>query len=158
MPEEDLELDRIRQKRRRQILSHSAKSTPERSEDLQSMNRIAPQNPPGVIPLTSDSFDGFIARHSDFPVLIDYWAEWCEPCRVTSPIVEALERRYRGKMVFAKVDIDENQLLGMRFNIASIPLFQIFYKGNLLDQFMGALPGQKFDEKVRKILSDLKII
>ena len=115
------------------------------------------ETPNGVIHLTDADFEEYLNK-SPIPVFIDYWAEWCQPCKLTGPIIEALERRYHGKMVFAKVNVDENPYLTGQFNIQSIPTFQIWYQNKLDDQFVGALPGQKFDEKVHGILEKHRLL
>ena len=136
----DLELEKLRLKRMQQFLS------------TESQNKTNLKIPDGIVHLTDSNFEIFLNDYSDMPIFVDYWAEWCQPCKRVGPIIEALENRYRGKMIFAKLDTDRNQITARKHNIYSIPTFNIFYKSNLIDTFSGALPGQKFEERVKNIL------
>ena len=76
--------------------------------------------------------------HSDKPVFVDFWATWCGPCRMVSPIVEELSNEYEGRVNFVKVDVDQNRELATKYNIMSIPTLAIFQNGEVIAQSAGA--------------------
>lgn len=92
---------------------------------------------------------------SEVPVFIDLWAEWCMPCRKIAPVIQELADEYDGKMVFGKLNVDENPASARKYQVMSIPMFLILYKGDVLESFIGALPKGKFVEKVESALRKL---
>jgi thioredoxin 1 len=91
--------------------------------------------------------------NSDKPVLLDFWAEWCGPCKMISPLVEELAKEYDGKLKVGKVDVDSNQQTSMQYGIRSIPTLLIFKGGKVVDQLVGAVPKKMLTEKVIKHLN-----
>jgi thioredoxin 1 len=91
--------------------------------------------------------------NSDIPVLVDFWAEWCMPCRMVAPIVEELAKEYTGKMKFVSVDVDANPDTAMKYNIRSIPALIVFKNGVPVDQIVGAVPKSALQEKVDSSLT-----
>ncbi len=85
-------------------------------------------------------------------VLIDFWADWCMPCLVMAPVMEELSKKFRGKIKFGKIDVDDNQELSRKFKIFSIPNFILFRDGKQVDQFIGSMPKEDFEEKLREHL------
>lgn len=101
---------------------------------------------PEVIELTDANFDEIIA--SGQPVLVDFWADWCGPCRLVGPIVEELARDYTGKAVVGKVDVDANPGLSNRFDVRGIPTLLVFKDGLVVDKQVGAVPKQVLAQKL----------
>ena len=94
-------------------------------------------------------FDNFTKKGL---VLVDFWAEWCMPCLIMDPVMEELSKKFRGKIKFGKIDVDENNELSRRFKIFSIPNFVLFKNGKPVEQFVGSMPAEDFEEKLRKHL------
>lgn len=84
------------------------------------------------------------------PVVVDFWAPWCGPCRMVSPVIEKLAEKYTGKLKVVKVNVDDNQSLAMRFNIMSIPTIMLFRDGKALDQAIGAAPSEYYEKMLIK--------
>lgn len=91
------------------------------------------------VAVTEQTFEGEVLK-SDLPVLVDFWAEWCGPCRMVAPIVEELAGEYAGRVKVAKVDVDDNQRLAMRYNIMSIPTLGVFRGGEMIERIVGYMP------------------
>jgi thioredoxin 1 len=105
--------------------------------------------------LTDSNFKGEVAK---YPVmLVDFWAPWCGPCRMVSPIIEQLAREYSGKVAFGKVNVDENQMIAGSFGIQSIPTMMIFKNGKAVDVMIGALPKAQIEMKLKQQLSSNSI-
>lgn len=85
-------------------------------------------------------------------VLVDFFAEWCMPCVMMSPVIDELSEKFEGKIKFGKVNVDENGSLSERFGVRSIPNFVLLKDGKVLEQFMGAMPAEDFEEKLKKHL------
>jgi thioredoxin 1 len=91
------------------------------------------------IHFTDDNFQAEVLQ-SDQPVLVDFWAAWCGPCRMIAPLIEELARDYDGKAKIGKLDVDNNQRVAMQYGIRSIPSLLIFKNGKVVDQIIGAVP------------------
>ena len=89
---------------------------------------------------------------SDKPVLVDFWASWCMPCRAIAPVVEELAATYAGKIKVGKMNIDDHQATPQQFGIRSIPTLLIFKGGKVVDQIVGAVPKNKIEDALRKAL------
>lgn len=98
------------------------------------------------IEITDANFEEIIA--SDKPVLVDFWAEWCGPCRMVGPIVEELATDYEGKAVIGKVDVDTNPEVSAKFGIRSIPTLLVFKGGEIVDKQIGAVPKNVLSQKI----------
>ena len=98
---------------------------------------------PNVNEVSDSTFEGDILK-SAVPVLVDFWAPWCGPCRSVAPIVEDLANQYAGKLKVAKINVDESTEVAMRYQITSIPTFILFKNGQVADRALGALPRSEF--------------
>ena len=103
-----------------------------------------------VVKLDSNSFEGFI--NSDVPVVVDFWADWCMPCRIMAPVMDELAQAYTGKARFGKVNVDENQPIASRYGIMSIPHFLIFKKGTRVEKIVGAVGRGPLEAALKKYL------
>ncbi|OGU18664.1 MAG: thioredoxin [Ignavibacteria bacterium GWA2_55_25] len=104
------------------------------------------------VEVTDSNFQSEVLN-SATPVLIDFWAEWCGPCKMIAPLVEELAKEYDGKLKVGKVDVDSNQQVSMQFGIRSIPTLLIFKQGKVVDQLVGAVPKRMLVEKITKHLN-----
>ena len=126
---EDEELERIRAKKMKEMMG---------------------QQNPGVVKLNTSSFDSFIK--TELPVVVDFWADWCMPCRIMGPVMEELSKEYAGKALFGKVDVDENSQIARRYGIMSIPHFLIFKNGNRVEKIVGAVGREPLENALKKYL------
>jgi thioredoxin 1 len=101
-----------------------------------------------VIHLTNQNFDEEVLQ-SALPVLVDFWAEWCGPCKMIAPVVEELGGELAGQMKVAKVNVDEAQELAARYNIMSIPTLLVFKNGKQVNQIVGALGKDQLLQKIK---------
>jgi thioredoxin 1 len=102
------------------------------------------------IVLTDSNFAGEVAK---YPIMVvDFWAPWCGPCRMVSPIIEQLSREYSGRVAFGKVNVDENQRIAASFGIQSIPTLMIFKGSKAVDVIIGAMPKAQIEMKLKQQL------
>ena len=104
-----------------------------------------------VIEINDKDFEQQVLK-SSLPVVVDFWAPWCGPCRMIGPIVEKLSEEFNGKLKFCKVNVDENQQLAQKYKVMSIPTLIFFKNGQLIEQSMGAVPEKTLRSKVQGLL------
>lgn len=127
---EDKELERIRIKKRKEMMKRKKKTK-------------------GVTPLNSYNFEEFI-KNASVPVIVDFWAAWCMPCKIMAPVMKELADYYAEKAIFAKLNIDENLEVANRYNVMSIPLFMIFKQGRPVEKIIGAVGRGPLEEALKK--------
>jgi len=105
-----------------------------------------------LLQITDQNFETEVLK-SDKPVLIDFWAQWCGPCRMIAPIVEELASEYNGKLKVAKLDVDAYGSIAQQYKILSIPTVMIFKDGKVASQIVGAVPKKDLVKHVEKVLA-----
>ena len=104
-----------------------------------------------VFEISDDSFDSEIMA-SDVPAMVDFWAEWCGPCKMVEPVVEELAAEYKGKIKFAKMDVDQNRQTPAKFGIRNIPTLILFKDGEVVNIIIGAHPKSSIEVELKKLL------
>jgi thioredoxin 1 len=104
-----------------------------------------------VVTLQDSTFDAEVLK-SELPVLVDFWAVWCGPCKAIAPAVDEIAREYKGKLKVAKLDIDSHQAVPQKYGIRSIPTLLVFKGGRVVDTILGAVPKAKLLESIKKVL------
>ena len=127
---EDKELERIKEEKIKKMLDQASKV--------------------GVVKVNSSSFDNFL--NTDLPVVVDFWADWCMPCRMMAPVMEELAQAYEGRARFGKVNVDEDPQIASRYGIMSIPQFLIFKNGTRVEKIVGAVGRDPLENAIKKYL------
>ena len=100
---------------------------------------------------TNENFEKEVLK-SELPVLVDFYADWCGPCKMMGPVVEKLADEYDNKAKVGKVNIDEEELLAAKYGVMSIPCFVIIKDGKVIDQSLGAMPKEALEENLKKAM------
>jgi len=112
---------------------------------------LGPWKDGDILELTDSNFNDAIGK-ARLPVFVDFWADWCAPCKMMSPIFQAMAREYSGKAYFAKIDVDANQVTARRYGVMSIPNFLIFKGGRPVERVVGAVGRPGLERALRKHL------
>ena len=136
--QEDKELERIRLTKMQEMIKKSEAS--EKKGEVSSK----------PIEVTDVTFGQLVAGHP--LVVVDCWAAWCGPCRMVAPVIDGLARDYAGKVLFGKLNVDENRKVSVQYEIMSIPTLLVFKNGKLVDRIIGATPRQTLEPKITRHL------
>jgi len=131
----DSELEHLKMKKMKELMSKVSQK----------------RNPTGVLHLNSESFKELLKNESR-PILVDFWAEWCAPCRMLAPIIDRLAERYSDKIVFAKVNVDECPDIAMQYGIMAIPTLILFIRGVEVDRIVGLVPEKQIEALIKNYL------
>jgi thioredoxin 1 len=129
----DNEIEKIKQRKLQELIQQTAKTSTEANGK--------------PINLTDETFQETVSKQ---PVMVvDFWATWCGPCQMVSPIIEQLAQQYAGKVAFGKLNVDENPMVSNAFQIQSIPALLIFKNGKPVDGVIGAVPKQFIESRIK---------
>jgi thioredoxin 1 len=104
-----------------------------------------------ILTVSDNNFESEVLQ-SDTPVLVDFWAEWCGPCRMVAPVLDQIADEMDGKVRIAKLNVDENQQIAYQFQVSSIPTFILFKGGQMADRILGARPKSEFENFINRNL------
>ena len=102
------------------------------------------------VTITSENFASL--KTGNLPLVVDFWATWCGPCRMVAPLLEELAKKYGGQVVLGKCDVEENEDLTGEFGIRNIPTILFFKNGEVVDKVIGAQPKEKIEEKIKALI------
>ena len=105
-----------------------------------------------MLDINKDSFDKEVLKNK-LPVLVDFWAPWCGPCRIVGPILDKLSSEYQNKLKFSKINVDDNQEIAAQFDVRGIPCMIVFSRGAEADRIIGAYPETELRKKIDLILA-----
>lgn len=106
--------------------------------------------------LELDKYNFNSCINGDMPAIVDFWAPWCTPCIAISPVFEKISSQYKGKLKFAKLNVDENQEIAANYGIRGIPCLILFNKGKEIDRILGAMAEEQLKSKISEMLTKIK--
>lgn len=136
----DDELEKIKQRKLAEIMNRMSGAE----------KGFATRTPPEPVTLTDENFDEFVSNNR--LAVVDFWAEWCAPCRMIAPIVKELAKDYAGRIAFGKLNVDENPMTAAKFGIMSIPTLIVFKDGQPVDMIVGAVPKRQIEVRLNRHL------
>ncbi len=136
----DKELEEIRQKKMQEMMKNMENTNGNKGNG----SEAAISEP---IELTDSNFRNEVGKNR--AILVDFWAEWCGPCRMVSPIIDELAKDYAGKFTFGRLNVDENPSIAQLFQIRSIPTLLVFKEGKVVDGILGAAPKAQIESKIQ---------
>jgi len=142
MKDEDIELEKIRYKKMHELLFKNIEKN-KKNEGILDF----------PIEINNENFNEIIKKYNN--LIIDFWAEWCGPCMIIAPIIEELAKEYAGKIVFGKINVDENQEIAAKFLIMSIPTLIFFKNGREVNRIIGLIPKENINKEIEKIYGKL---
>lgn len=131
------ELEEIKRKKLERLMKSGETST----------RTSMPESP---IEINDANFNSIISKYS--LVLVDFWAGWCAPCRVMAPIIDALAKKHKGRLVYGKLNVDQNHISAKKYQAMSIPMLLIFKNGRIVDKIVGAQPQAAIESRIGKYL------
>ena len=137
--ETDRELERIKEKRLKELMEGAAEG-----EGKANASSDKP------VEVTDEDFKETVQNHA--LVVVDCWAPWCGPCQIVGPIIDELAHDYAGRILFGKLNVDENREVAMQYSIMGIPTLLVFKNGDLVDRIVGAMPRQALEKKIVQYL------
>lgn len=140
--EEDIELEKMRYKKMHELLFKNIERKMDNEEILDF-----------PIEINNENFNENIKKYNN--LIIDFWAEWCAPCKIMAPIIEELAKENAGKIVFGKINVDENQEIAAKFFIMSIPTLIFFKNGKEVNRIIGLVPKGNINKEIEKIYGKL---
>ncbi|MBN2187091.1 MAG: thioredoxin [Dehalococcoidia bacterium] len=135
-------------------LSNALQLTDGHPGDILIQVQVREEKPPaGVTEINDGTFEAEVLK-SSLPVVVDFWAPWCGPCRMIAPITEKLAQEYQGRLKFCKINIDQNRLAAEKYMVMSIPLLLFFKGGRVIEQSIGAVPESELRSKAESALRE----
>ena len=104
-----------------------------------------------ALELTDSNFEEIVLK-SDKPVLVDFWAEWCGPCRMVGPVIDELSKDFEGKAIIGKLNVDSNQISAAKYGVKSIPTVLLFKDGEMISKQVGVAPKQTYEDAINSAL------
>jgi thioredoxin 1 len=106
--------------------------------------------PETPVEITDSNFDTIVKKYPI--VIVDFWAPWCPPCKILGPIIDSIAKKYAGRIVFAKLNVDKNKETPVKYEVMSVPTLLVFKNGKLIDRIIGAMPESALESKIKEYI------